>query len=32
MACLFLDTLGFKNTKNVTGGVLEWQEKFSSAK
>ncbi len=28
MACMFLDTLGFKNTKNVTGGMLEWQEKF----
>jgi rhodanese-related sulfurtransferase len=28
IACLFLDTLGFKNTKNVTGGVLAWQEKF----
>lgn len=30
MACLFLDTLGFKNTKNLTGGVLAWQEKFGS--
>jgi len=30
MACLFLDTLGFKNTKNVIGGVLAWQEKFGS--
>lgn len=29
MACMFLDTLGFKNTKNVIGGVLAWQEKFS---
>jgi rhodanese-related sulfurtransferase len=28
MACLFLDTMGFKNTKNVVGGVLAWQEKF----
>lgn len=27
-ACLLLDTMGFKNTKNVTGGMLEWQEKF----
>lgn len=29
MACLFLDTLGFKNTKNLVGGVLAWQEKYS---
>jgi rhodanese-related sulfurtransferase len=29
MACLFLDTLGFKNTKNLMGGVLAWQDKFS---
>lgn len=28
VACMFLDTLGFKNTKNLTGGVLAWQEKF----
>lgn len=28
LACLVLDELGFKNTKNLTGGVLEWQEKF----
>lgn len=28
MACLFLDTMGFTNTKNVVGGVLAWQEKF----
>ena len=27
-ACLLLDTMGFKNTKNVVGGMLEWQEKF----
>ena len=25
-ACLILDTLGFKNTINVTGGMLAWQE------
>jgi rhodanese-related sulfurtransferase len=27
-ACLFLEAMGFKNTWNVTGGMLEWQEKF----
>ncbi|HPG11406.1 MAG TPA: rhodanese-like domain-containing protein [Chitinophagaceae bacterium] len=27
-ACMFLDMLGFKNTKNLTGGMLAWQEKF----
>ena len=28
VACMFLDTLGFKNTKNLAGGMLAWQEKF----
>lgn len=28
MACLFLDTLGFKNTKNLAGGVTAWKDKF----
>ena len=27
IACMFLDTLGFKNTKNLVGGVLAWKEK-----
>ena len=27
-ACLILDMLGFKNTKNLTGGMLAWQEKI----
>jgi rhodanese-related sulfurtransferase len=27
-ACLLLDTFGFKNTKNLKGGMLAWQEKF----
>jgi rhodanese-related sulfurtransferase len=31
-ACLFLETLGFTNTVNVVGGVLDWQEKFGGQK
>lgn len=27
-ACLILDTLGFKNTKNLKGGMLAWEEQF----
>jgi rhodanese-related sulfurtransferase len=27
-ACLILDTLGFKNTKNLSGGMLAWQDKI----
>ena len=29
-ACLILDMLGFKNTKNLAGGMLDWQKKFGS--
>ncbi|MEO7922385.1 MAG: rhodanese-like domain-containing protein [Chitinophagaceae bacterium] len=28
VACMFLETLGFRNTKNLGGGMLAWQEKF----
>lgn len=28
-AALFLESMGFTNTVNVTGGMLAWQEKFS---
>ncbi|GAC1487405.1 MAG: hypothetical protein NVS1B13_15440 [Flavisolibacter sp.] len=28
LACLVLDSMGFKNTCNLTGGILAWQEKF----
>ena len=27
-AALFLDQMGFTNTKNLTGGMLAWREKF----
>jgi rhodanese-related sulfurtransferase len=27
-ACLILDNAGFKNTKNLVGGMLAWREKF----
>jgi rhodanese-related sulfurtransferase len=27
-ACMILDMLGFKDTKNLTGGMLAWEEKF----
>jgi rhodanese-related sulfurtransferase len=27
-ACMFLDAMGFKNTKNLVGGMLGWQEKY----
>ncbi len=29
IGAMVLDQLGFKNTKNLTGGMLAWQEKFS---
>lgn len=25
-ACMLLDSMGFKNTKNVIGGILAWQQ------
>ncbi|HEX8461304.1 MAG TPA: rhodanese-like domain-containing protein [Segetibacter sp.] len=28
MAALMLEHLGFKNTVNVTGGMLDWMEKY----
>ena len=28
MACMILDSMGFSNTYNVTGGILEFEEKF----
>src|SRR5580698_9705737 len=29
-ACLLLETFGFKNAKNLQGGMLAWQEKFAN--
>jgi rhodanese-related sulfurtransferase len=31
-ACLMLETMGFKNTKNLVGGMLAWEEKFGRVK
>ena len=30
-ACMVLDMLGFKNTRNLAGGMKAWQEKFGNA-
>jgi rhodanese-related sulfurtransferase len=30
IAAMVLDNTGFTNTKNLTGGMLAWQEKFKS--
>ncbi len=32
MACLVLDQLGFKDTYNLEGGILAWQEKYGLGK
>ena len=32
VACMFLETLGFTNTKNLAGGLLAWQEMTGSLK
>ena len=32
VACMFLETLGFKNTKNLVGGMMAWQEMTGSLK
>jgi len=29
-AALFLEAMGFQNTRNLVGGVLAWQEKFGT--
>ena len=30
MACLMLEHMGFTNTYNVTGGMLDWNEKYGN--
>lgn len=30
MACMVLDQLGFKDTYNLEGGILAWQEKYGN--
>ena len=30
MACMVLDQLGFRDTVNVEGGILAWQEKYET--
>jgi rhodanese-related sulfurtransferase len=32
MACMVLDQLGFKDTYNLEGGILVWQEKHAISK
>ena|ERR671912_2425483 len=27
-ACMILDMLGFRNTKNLVGGMVAWQQKY----
>ena len=31
-ACLILDTMGFKNTRNLVGGMMAWTDRFGKAK
>ena len=30
-ACMILESMGFENTKNLAGGMSNWQEKFGKA-
>lgn len=32
MACAVLDQMGFKDTYNLEGGILAWQEKYGNSK
>ena len=29
-ACMMLETIGFKNVKNLSGGMMAWQERIGS--
>ncbi len=29
-ACMVLETMGFSNIKNLTGGMLAWQDRFGA--
>ena len=31
-AAMFLEMMGFENTKNLVGGMVAWQEKFGRTK
>jgi len=31
-ACMMLETAGFSNLKNLTGGMKDWQEKYGNTK
>jgi rhodanese-related sulfurtransferase len=31
-AAMFLEMMGFENTKNLVGGVVAWQQKFGNKK
>jgi rhodanese-related sulfurtransferase len=31
-ACMILDMLGFTNTKNLVGGMMDWTKKFGNGK
>lgn len=30
-ACMMLEAMGFKNVKNLVGGMTDWQQKFATS-